>query len=1519
MTQTLLITMRAQDACRTFSFDESTQSVLWLTPWEGRSTRSSGVCLESIEGALELRTSDGWMITMAEGQAVRMTHVPISAAHECIFVLERDAEVMTLHVRVVGQGAKTFAKQRFLRDVEFEIGRGDRCEMCYRNGFVSVHHARMSVRDGAFAIMDLQSANGTYVNERRLPHRQPYRLIPGDVVQIVDLIFAVGSGFVSINSPDGLFLRKSLGMEPLVHSKTFVDGAASEVECEHALFYPAPRLTKSIHPLRLVVDGPPARQDERQQPALMQMGPSFLMGMTSVLMAVSGIARVVGGDDLLAVAPSIGMAVAMIGGSFVWPLISRSHLRKRRWRGETIRTQAYMSYLDGIENAIAAEVEEQGQVLRDTRPAVSELLERAEALSPLLMNRTSAHEDFLALRVGLGNEKAKADIGWPERRFSLSRDPMIDKVGELAGTPPLLRDVPLAFDLAHHFVAGVLGERALVWEFVRGLIVQACALYSYTDLKVVLLASEEERTEWDFLTSLGHFYGREDGRRLVALTFAGMVQLDLYLEHELEGRADVQADVLGDYGCYYLVICAHAALYERSEAVGQLACLRQNLGFSLVFLGHDLSDLPRECTYLVDLTPTDNLGAGASEMRGGWLEGRRKARMFERSDVSGTLVSFDPDVYVCASEARAFALSMARAHLDVPGQRVGIPRAVGFLEMFEAGCVTHLNVGKRWADNDASRTLQVQVGVGPQGDPAYLDLHESVHGPHGLIAGTTGSGKSEFIITYVLSLSVCFAPDEVAFVLIDYKGGGLAGAFENERHHLPHLAGTITNLDGSAIRRSLISIQSELRRRQRLFNEARERTGESTMDIYRYLSAYRQGLLEDPLPHLFIVADEFAELKQQEPDFMNELVSAARIGRSLGIHLILATQKPSGVVDDQIWSNARFKVALKVSDVADSREMIRREDAAEIDRPGRYYLLVGYNESFSEGQAAYAGGPYVPSDHFVRRREQAVELIDAQGQLIAAQRPRIQKKRGDVSELDAVLSKLEETANALGVRARRLWLDPLSASITLDDLAERYGGLSREGLTCVVGELDDPRHQEQRRYEVDLVRVGNIMLYGSQNSDVDGLLRTIIVSLTLAHTADELWVYAIDLGAGELAPLRVLPQVGGVVTAGDDERTNNLFRLLEEEVERRRDSAAGWSAGDDPRIVVGIANLAAFYERFEALEDRLCALTRDASRYGIHFLVTSPTVGTPRLRLRANFGFALPTILNDPSDYSMLLGSLEGMPVPQRARGGIVKDGKHVLEFQGACLGPNPMEERRWIKQFAGRVGTDTATRARAIPVLPKLVNARAMEVPAHALLMPVGYSRSCVAPVYFDLAKSRVMLVLGNDIDDIARYLRGLREACALRQDVTYRFVDPQRVLGDVQDDNVLQEDEPVCAFVQSLDQGGADARIVVFTSIVQTMSALPAREGELLEEFLSEERNAHAHALVVATELWRAKSIYQDWYRVVTAYGNGVWVGGGFAEQTAFGFARSLPEYRRPAARSDGFLVMRGQVESVRLLEAT
>ena len=1514
MVHTLLITVRSKDTSHTCPYDGDMQPFLWIGPGGSCGPDEAYACLERSSNKLRLKANAATKVSAAGSRGGWVMATEVDEDRAGIYAVKKGEETLTLYVRSSTSGMRHFSLHACPNDAQITIGRSDGNVVRYQNPLVSLRHVRLDVRGTTLVLLDLQSANGTFVNGRRILPLQPRVLDPGDVVQILDLTMTAGKRLICINAPESLCIREGGGLPRF--ERLCPHGDARHEAGEHALFYPAPRLTKSIHPLRLVVEDPPARREPNRTPAIVQLGPSFAMGLTSVFMAMSSVSRMMGGADVLTYAPSAAMAAAMVAGSLIWPLVSRSYRRRQLAADERTRTQAYVSYLDGIENELVDEMHRQEEVINENRLSVTELFKRARELSPLLMNRTSVHEDFLELRVGVGDCAVQTDVTWPKRRLTIKNDPMLDKVGELQGNQPFLRDVPLAFNPARHFVTGVLGERRRVWEFVRGLVVQACAFYSYQDVKFVLIGNGHERGEWEFLTPLGHWYQADGHQRLVALTHAGMAEVDAMLVHELERREKTTAEVLGDFGAYYLVICANEELAERSEALRRILALRQNVGFSLVYLAQNLRDLPRECAYLIDLAPEGSTGVSGEIRKGREAQRPRSARMFERVDVSGTLVTFDPDVYVTASQARSFSLDLARIRLGVPGARASVPVSVGFLEVFRVGNVDHLNIGQRWAQNDASRSLQAQVGVDDQGAVAYLDLHENIHGPHGLIAGTTGSGKSEFIVSYVLSLCVNYAPDEVAFVLIDYKGGGLAGAFDNERFHLPHLAGVITNLDGGAIRRSLVSLKGELRRRQSLFLAARDCTGESTMDIYRYISFYRQGVLKDPLPHLFVIADEFAELKKQEPDFMNELVSAARIGRSLGIHLILATQKPTGVVDDQIWSNARFKVSLKVSDAADSREMIRRPDAAELTHPGQYYMLVGYNESFTAGQAAYAGKPYVPSSRFEPERDKAVELIDSEGRLIATQRPPVKRVGQETSELNAVLAQIQKTSQVVSKHARRLWLDPLPSRVLLDDLVHRYGKLSRGGLACIVGELDDPERQEQRRYEVDLEQEGNVMLFGSAASDVDGLLKCMLVSLAMTYGPDEVWLYAMDFGSSALSDLDVLPHTGGVVLAGDEERTHNLMRLLEREVAARREARPKHHLSPLPRIVVGIANLASFSERFEQLEERLVALTRDAPRYGMHFVVTTTAPNAPRMRLRTNFGLLLPTILNDPGDYSQILGNLNGMPTPRQPRRGLARMGKQILEFQGAYLGAEHDGEREWIRELAC-VGTEAhPCMAPTIPTLPRTVHASEMGE-LEPVSIPVGFCKESVVPLHFSLAKSPCMLVLGNDMDSIGLYLRGLFEALAQARNLDFYFIDSQHVLGEVKDPHVLQNVDEVCGFVRELSAGSVAPCYLILTSVVQTMNGLPDEERELLETFIVTEHHVEGHPIVAATELWRTKSLYQDWYKVLSAYGNGVWIGSGFAEQTVFGFSRSLPAYRELAARSDGFLVTRGMVRGVRLLE--
>lgn len=1535
MCMRLLVTVRGPDVVRTFSFDETTQSILWIGLALPVDPAHALAHVQAEQEGAVIRPAAHTTLVVPSGSATLTDAVRVRRGQSLLLGLRcaKAGITASVFVRPAVSAGATYGRVCLSHDAQWTIGRDKDTGFWYANRLVSGRHARMAYDAGAFVVEDLGSGNGTFVNGMALPPHQPRWLVPGDVVQVVDLTLMAGGGFLLVNRPDGFRIQASISS--ILASKTLAmrcteEGANEETELP--TFYPAPRLSRSVQPLVLSVDDPPARSETDGPSALMQLAPSFLMSMASVFMFANGMSGIAAGGSVLQALPSLSMAVAMVAGCLIMPAASRSLERRRQIAKEAQRARLYVSYLDSIETRLAEEAKNQTKVLEERHRPVDELLQRAEQLSPLLMSHAVTHDDFLQLRVGVGDMPLMAEIAWPQRRFSLVSDPLLERVERLANDPPSLKDVPLSFDMARHFVSGVVGDHGVVWEFLRGLMVQICALYSYHEVKIVLMAHRQDNREWESLTSLWHFHDVLCGHRHVVLSVEGLAREDNMLVHELSERQRHQKKVPGDYGVYYVVVCANEALARRSEAVRALLALRENKGFSVVFAGSELHDLPRECAYIVDLSS----GAGALEdvhaqkYRGEHMPSRG-ACMFERADVRKTLLRFSPDILVPREGARSFALGMARARLDDASRRLSMPDSLGFLELFWVGNVAHLNVGQRWAEHDASRSLMAPVGTDAHGEVAGINLHEDAQGPHALIAGTTGSGKSEFIVTYVLSLAVNYAPDEVAFVLIDYKGGGLAGAFCNEHHRLPHLAGVITNLDGSAIKRALVSLQSELLRRQALLAQARDATGEATMDIHKYLSLYREGMVGEPLPHLFVIADEFAELKQQEPEFMDELVSAARIGRSLGVHLVLATQKPSGVVDDQIWSNARLKVSLKVSDVSDSREMIGKDDAADLTRPGQFLMLVGHNECFVEGQAAYAGSSYVPQDDYEPRKDTSVELIDAEGTVLASLRPPSPASVRQESETNAVLAQIEGVARSAGKCARPLWLEPVPPMVTLADMEKRYQTMGLEGLTCVVGEIDDPARQRQDLYALDLIQAGNVLLYGTQASDVEGLMCAMLLSLAKAYGSDELWMYLLDLGDGTLATLGVLPHVGGMALSDDDERIRNLFGMLEDEMRSRRGAfAARGVLGDPcderegcrpPRMVVSIANIGVLGELYPDLEERLVAMTRDAPRYGIHIMATAAAVNDVRLRLRSNFGAQVPTMLNDPSDYLSIVGSLGGVVPPHLPRRGLVRVGEALLEFQGVSIARTPNEASAVV------AGVEAASRRRGgacprpIPQLPERVIASHVVPLVGPTRFPVGFAKRGADPLALEVSAARPLLVLGSDTDALGAYLRGVAETLACTRGLSWRLLDMHKVLGIEGGTSVLTRQEEVESLARDLHDGVCDVDVVVLCGVVRIISSLQDAASQSLRSFLATMTNERTAgpALVLVSEEWRLKSTYEPWQKAVTASGDGIWVGNGFGDQSILRHSQPLTEFRRPTRQTDGFVCRRGIVTAVRLVQPT
>ena len=399
----------------------------------------------------------------------------------------------------------------------------------------------------------------------------------------------------------------------------------------------------------------------------------------------------------------------------------------------------------------------------------------------------------------------------------------------------------------------------------------------------------------------------------------------------------------------------------------------------------------------------------------------------------------------------------------------------------------------------------------------------------------------------MLSLAINYHPDDVTFLLIDYKGGGLAGAFQKNNIKLPHLVGTITNIDTIGLQRSLASIKSELKRRQVKFNEARNMTDEGTIDIYKYQKLYHEGVVKEPISHLLIICDEFAELKQQQEEFMDELISVSRIGRSLGVHLILATQKPAGVVNDQIRSNSKFAVCLKVQDREDSMDVIKRPDAASLKGSGQFYLQVGNDEYFVLGQSAWCGAPYFPSEVTKKKIDNSIQFISDIGITIKRVDDSVQKVVSNHGEqLTNILRYMCMLAKNENIQAENLWLDTIPETIFVNDLRMKYGiKPSTKNVDLVIGEYDDPENQRQGIVDVNLSTDGNIVIYGNAESGKETFLSTLVYDLISCYSTERAWLYLLDFGSEALKIYKDSPHVGDVIFISDAEKLSRFFDMIQ--------------------------------------------------------------------------------------------------------------------------------------------------------------------------------------------------------------------------------------------------------------------------------------------------------------------------------------------------------------------------------------
>lgn len=1496
----------------------------WVTDLNENGKPRELISIEAINGDWVVKSNKFVSILNSENKPVDNTVLKPSNFFN--LKIAGTDESVKLFTEKIDSSRQTFRKVVIRNADTLSIGRTENSNICFENKFVSSNHAKLSYNGGAWSILDTGSTNGTYVNGYRVDSKN---LVAGDHIYIMGLRIVVGHNFIAINNPDTLVKINSKSLADYIPQVAEFDAEPVDVP-DKEYFFRSPRFHREIEHAEIKIDPPPQLQKPETVPMALMLGPSLTMGLASLSTGILSVSNVLSnGGEITQALPTLMMSVSMLLGTVLWPILTKKYEKKARVKNEKKRQEKYLAYLDHVRDEIKRKCKEQSDILSENFVSPEECANRIAEESTKLWERVNGQSDFLRLRLGLGNLPLDAEIKYPEKKFTMDDDNLQDAMFSLGSEPKQLNNVPISVSFVDHMTVGIHGEYSQTTNMLKSLVLQMISLHSYDELKIMLITDESDASEWNFIRPIPHFWNDDKTVRFFATNADEVKELSAYMEKNILTRTGDSRQSYSDFSPYYVIVSTSKKLSEKCEALQQLLKYKNNVGFSILFAVPALKDLPKETKMVVSLDSD-------------------KARLYDRDDTTGQGISFTADTI---NEAALDNLSqdIANIELDLGSQTYSLPNMITFLEMFNVSKIDHLNSLTRWKENNPTITLQTPIGVDSYGESFNLDLHEKYHGPHGLVAGMTGSGKSEFIITYILSLAVNYHPDEVAFILIDYKGGGLTGAFQDDDRgvKLPHLAGTITNLDGAAVKRSLISIQSELRRRQAIFNEARKVSNEGTMDIYKYQQLYRDKVVTEPVPHLFIISDEFAELKTQQPEFMEQLISAARIGRSLGVHLILATQKPSGVVDDQIWSNSKFRVCLKVQERADSQDMIKCPDAAELSQTGRFYLQVGFNELFALGQSAWCGAEYVPTETVEKSIDSSIQVVDNLGRVLMNVKPSKKKalQGSKIKQIVAIVKYLSDLASEEKISVRPLWLEPIPEKIFIDNLEEKYS-INATGTTLnpVVGEYDDPFNQKQGVLTIPFSTDGNCLIYGATGNGKTTFLTTLCYSLIKNHTADEVNIYIMDFGSETLKMFEKAPQVGGVVVSSDEEKTINFLKMLHSEMEKRRNLFSEYggdytsycknSGKTVPNIVVLVNNYSGFAEQYEDLQEEFYLLSRDGVKYGIYFAVTAVSTNAVRYKTQQNFKTLMTMQLNDPSDYPIIVGKTEGL-VPSKYKGrGLISMGK-VYEFQTAYCSENE-EVQEFIRGYCAELSDKATVYAKPIPVLPNVVNLDYVKAYIEGLQkLPIGVAKKTLNVVSTNLKNKVVYPVFSQEVHETVAFVEEFAKVASVSTSTVIidaeqstdstkcgcEVVDAnfellvQDVFADMATRNNTYKDSKMDP--SSLDK--FEEKVYMIIGLKRFVEQLTDDGKEKLFILLAKAESFYKLHFVIAESVSSMSSYsYEEWYKRHLNGSEGVWIGDGIADQYLLKISKITNDLYEEIGNEYGYSVARNKPTLIKLLSS-
>ena len=1120
----------------------------------------------------------------------------------------------------------------------------------------------------------------------------------------------------------------------------------------------------------------PDGEIQLQEPPGLPEVQSSSSGMISMApMALSSLSMVViymrpNGGTLTYVA--LGMMALSAVGMLVTQVVRGSSDRKRQVRSDR---RDYLRYLSQVRRQVRRQITAQQRALAWRHPAPGDLA--ALVGTSRLWERRPAHPDFSDVRIGLGPQQSAVRLAplatkpvedleplcaHALRRFIHAYGTVPDQPvavhlrgyaqvllrdGSAATTPPDGRPEP-----------GGEASRALV----RAVLAQSALFHAPGELRIAVVADPERRADWEWTKWLPQaLHPREsDGAGPLRLVAGSVAELEQLLGDEFAARPPWEPDAQPTPDEPYTLVVLDGSRLGPTGRAG--AAGYRNA--TLIDVGGALEWRPSRSVLRLALD------GGSLAMVGTDRNRRDEPVPLGRPDA------------LSAAAALRLAVRMAPYRVADAADRAE-PLAADFdlTALLGIADLHRHDVADSWARRSPAERLRVPLGIAADGSPVHLDVKESAQGgmgPHGMLIGATGSGKSELLRTLVLALALTHSSEVLNLVLVDFKGGATFLGLDR----LPHTSAVITNLadEASLVDRMRETLHGELVRRQELL-----RAAGNYSSLLEYETARAAGTALEPLPTLLVVVDEFSELLAAHRDFMELFIMIGRLGRSLGVHLLLASQRLDEGRMNALESHLSYRIGLRTFSAMESRGVLGVPDAYQLpSQPGNGILRSDIS-TLTRFKAAYVSGPYRPPRRAARQAVAAGQVVGYGTRYVAPRvLPQTVEEEPAAEETRTLLDLAAERMTEAGPPAYRVWLPPLEAPPTLDELLPPLtphpvhgltteGWSGRGGLAVPLGVVDRPFQQQRDLLRADLSGAGgHVGVAGGPQSGKSTLLRTLVAALALTHTPREVQFYCLDFGGGTLAGLRGLSHVGGVTGRHDPERVVRTVAEVNGVLTRREQTFAGLGIdsigafrqrraagglGEDPYgdVFLVIDGWNTVRQEFPDLAPALTLIAQRGLNYGIHLVVGTTRWGEITGALRDLLGTRFELRLGDPVDSVVNMRAAAKVPkVPGR---GLTDEQLHFLTALPRLDGvPRADDLGEGVADLVDTVAEHwTGPRAPEVRMLPLVVDAAELPAARGRMRLPLGLEDTAIAPLWHDFEENPHLVVVGDSESGKTNLLR--------------------------------------------------------------------------------------------------------------------------------------------------------------------